>query len=92
MSTKSRRRLTVDLPVALVEQADALVACGAARSRNCLIAQALEMYVKQLEEVQIDTQFAHMAHDERYAQAQLRIAQEFERADWEALQLAEGSK
>lgn len=92
MSTKERTRLTVDLPISLVEQADALVAHGAARSRNRLITQALEMYLKQLEEARIDAQFAQMAHDKRYIQAQLKIAKEFERADWEALQLAEGSK
>lgn len=48
--------------------------------------------MKQLKEAYIDAQFAQMAHDKRYIQAQLRITQEFEHADWEALQLAEGSK
>lgn len=90
MAAIERTRLTVDLPKALVEQADALVSCGAARSRNRLIVQAVEAYLKQLEEARIDAQFAEMEHDERYIKEQLRLAQEFERSDWEALKLAEG--
>lgn len=87
---RERTRLTVDLPKALVERADALVRRGAARSRNRLIVQAIEAYLKQLEEALIDAQFAEMEHDERYIAEQLRLAQEFERSDWEALQLGEG--
>jgi predicted transcriptional regulator len=78
----ARTRLTVDLPRTLVEQADALVARSTARSRNRLIAQALEMYLKQLEEAEIDAQFARMEHDERYRDLSLQLAKEFERSDW----------
>jgi len=89
---EGRTRLTVDLPRALVEQADALVARGAARSRNRLISEALEKYLKQLEEAHIDAQFARMAHDARYVKQQLQLAQEFAHSDWEALQLGEGAE
>lgn len=91
MSPKDRTRLTVDLPKTLVEQADALVHCGAVRSRNRLIIQAVEAYLKRLEEARIDAQFAEMEHDERYRNLSFQIAQEFERSDWEALQLGKGS-
>jgi predicted transcriptional regulator len=89
---EGRTRLTIDLPKALVEQADMLVRRGVARSRNRLIVEALERFLKDLEEAQIDVQFAEMARDERYIEEQLRIAHEFERSDWEALQLEEGLK
>jgi metal-responsive CopG/Arc/MetJ family transcriptional regulator len=92
MASEGRTRLTIDLPKALVEQADMLVRRGVARSRNRLIVEALERFLKDLEEAQINVQFAEMARDERYIEEQLRIAHEFERSDWEALQLEEGLK
>jgi len=92
MAIEERTRLTVDLPKALVERADALVRRGAARSRNRLILQAVEVYLKQLEEALIDAQFAEMEHDERYRELSLEVAQRFERSDWEALQLGEGTE
>ncbi len=91
MASEERTRLTIDLPKALVEQADAAVACGAARSRNRLIAQAVEAYLRQLEAARIDAQFAQMEHDERYRRLSLQLTEEFEPSDWEALQLGEGS-
>lgn len=90
MASEERTRLTVDLPKALVEQADTLVRRGLSRSRNRLIIQALEAYLKELEEDLIDAQFAEMEHDERYHRLCLKITEEFERSDWEALQLGEG--
>lgn len=90
MIPEVRTRLTVDLPKGLVKQADALIARGVARSRNRLITQAVEAYLKQLEEAWIEAQFAEMEHDERYRDHALQIAGEFERSDWEAAHLAEG--
>ena len=52
--SEERAGLTVGLPKALVEQADALVRHGAARSRNRLIVQAVAAYLRQLEEALID--------------------------------------
>jgi hypothetical protein len=63
---------------AFVEQADALVRRGVARSRNRLIHQAVEEYLKQLEEASIDARFAEMEHDERYCDLSLKLACEFE--------------
>lgn len=91
MITKEQTRLTVDLPKAFVEQADALVRRGVARSRNRLIHQAVEAYLKQLEEASIDARFAEMEHDQRYCDLSLKLACEFERSDWEAFQLSKGS-
>jgi len=91
MVTEGRTRLTVDLPKALVERADALVRQGAARSRNRLITQAVEVYLKQLEEAQIDARFAEMEHDKRYRRLSLEISREFEHSDWEAFRVGEGT-
>ena len=91
MTTKEQTRLTVDLPKTFVEQADALVHRGVVRSRNRLIHQAVEVYLKQLEEASIDAQFAEMEHDQRYCDLSLKLAGEFERSDWEAFRLSEGS-
>ena len=91
MAIKGRTRLTVDLPKAVVEQADALVRRGIARSRNRLIQDAVAAYLKQLEENAIDAQFAEMEHDERYRDLALKIADEFARSDWESLHLEEKS-
>lgn len=90
--SQTRVRLTVDLPEELVEQATVAVKRGAARSRNQLIAQALEAYLRELQESQIDAQFAEMAEDEKYRALALQVTQEFERSDWEALQLSESKK
>jgi metal-responsive CopG/Arc/MetJ family transcriptional regulator len=89
---QTKVRLTVDLPEALVEQATEAVESGAARSRNQLIAQAIEVYLRQLQEAQIDAQFAEMADDKKYRELALQLNQEFERSDWEALQLGERKK
>jgi predicted transcriptional regulator len=90
MTAQTRTRLSIDLPTELVKQADTLVARGVARSRNRLILQAIETYLKHLEETHIEAQFAKMEHDERYRSLSLQIAGEFEHADWEAGRLAPG--
>jgi Arc/MetJ-type ribon-helix-helix transcriptional regulator len=88
----TKTRLTVDLPRELVERADTVVEQGAARSRNQLITQALEAYLHSLEEAEIDARFEAMAQDEPYQRLALELTQEFERSDWEALQLGEGQE
>jgi len=50
---------------------------GAARSRNALIIEALETYLKELEKCWIDEQFAQMENDEPYKALNLQIAEEF---------------
>lgn len=87
-----KTRLTVDLPRKLVEQADTVVEKGAARSRNQFITQAIEVYLHNLKESAIDAQFEAMAKDESYKRLALQLTQEFESADWEALQVGEGQE
>ena len=86
-STKTR--LTVDLPRELVKWADSAVHQGAARSRNQLIAQAIDVYLHNFEEAEIDARFKAMAEDEAYQRMTLQVTQELEGSDWEALQLGE---
>ncbi len=86
---KTKVRVTVDLPRILVQQADAAVSQGAARSRNQLIARAVGTYLGQLEESMIDAQFGRMASDKQYQALALEVSREFERSDQEALE-AEG--
>lgn len=88
----TKTRLTVDLPRELVERADMVVKRGAVRSRNQLIAQAIETYLHRLEEADIDARLEAMAQDEQYQRLALDLTQEFERSDWEALQLGEGQE
>jgi len=88
----TKARLTVDLPGELVKLADAAIERGAARSRNQLITQAIDAYLHSLEEVEIDTRFKAMAEDEAYQKLALRMTQELEHSDWEALQLGEGQE
>lgn len=84
------RRTTVDLPVALFEAADAAVRNGVARSRNALLAEALKRYLHDLEEEEIDAQFAAMQDDPAYAALMADMAEEFAVSDWGALQMGEG--
>lgn len=88
----TKTRLTVDLPPELVKWADAAVKQGAARSRNQLITQVIEVYLHGLEEAEIDAQFKAMSDDEGYRKLSLRLTQEMEWSDWEALQLGEGQE
>ena len=86
----AKTRLTVDLPRELVKWADTVVQRGAARSRNQLIAQAIDVYLHSLEEAEIHARFKAMADDETYQRMTLQLTQELEHSDWEALQLGEG--
>ena len=88
----TKTRLTVDLPGELVKSADMAVQRGAARSRNQLITQAIDVYLKSLEEAEIDAQFKAMSDDEAYQKMTLQLTQELARSDWEALQLGEGQE
>lgn len=84
--------MTVDLPGELVKWADMAVERGAARSRNQLITQAIDVYLHRLEEAEIDARFKTMAEDEAYQRLALQVTQELENSDWEAYQLGEGQE
>ena len=81
----TKTRLTVDLPRKLVKSADRAVQRGAARSRNQLIILAINAYLQNLEEAEIDARFKAMSDDEAYKKITLQVTQELERSDWEAL-------
>ncbi len=92
LKEKTKIRLTIDLPRGLVQQADVAVSDGAARSRNQLIAQAVQTYLGQLEKAMIDAEFAQMAQDAQYQALALEISRELARTDREALELGEGRR
>jgi len=84
-------RTTVTLPSELLAAADEAVKEGKARSRNELLAIALQHELAARERAEIDAAFAAMADDTAY-QAEVRIiSEEFREADWEALQKSEGA-
>ena len=88
----TRTRLTIDLSRELVKWADTAVERGAAPSRKQLISQAIDAYLHSLEEVEIEGRFKAMAEDGAYQKLVLRMIQELEDSDWEALQLGEGQE
>jgi len=90
--SNSLRRATVDLPCEVWEAAEAAVRKGAARSRNALVAQALIRYLRDLEEAEIDAQFAQMQDDPSYCRLMEQVAEEFSGSDWEAWRSAEASR
>ena len=77
----AKTHLTVDLPQELLKRTDTAVERGAARSRNQLIAQAIDLYLHNLEESKIDTRFKAMAEDKAYQKLALQMTQELERSD-----------
>ena len=85
----TKTRLTVNLPRELVKLADTAVERGAARSRNQLITRAIEVYLHNLEEAEIDARFKTMAEDGAYQKLALHLIQELDHSDWETFQLAE---
>ena len=78
-------RTTVALPRDLLARVDEAVRAGKARSRNSLVAAALEHELAAIERAETDAEFALMADDEEYQREALRIAEEFAVSDWEAL-------
>ena len=90
VAERKRARTTIDLPESLLQRSKQALGWGAARSRNALIEQALKEYLDKLERERIDGQFARMAHDEKYQAVNIQIAEDFEKADWEAFRIGEG--
>jgi len=82
-------RTTVTLPAWLVEQSQKFVEMGTVPSRNALIVAALEHFLAELEQQEIDRQFATMADDETYQALNEEMADAFADSDWEALGIAE---
>lgn len=89
-ATLPKKRTSLDLPPDLLERTDEAVRLGVARSRNNLIAVAIEEYLDGLDRLaSIDARFAEMEHDTRYYQMHLEITARFAASDAEALVLEE---
>ena len=82
-------RTTVTLPADLVKWSQQFVEKGTVPSRNALIVAALEHFLVELEQQEIDRQFATMAEDSQYRELSLQIAEDFAESDWEALGVGE---
>ena len=84
-------RTTLALPADLLAAVDQAVQAGHARSRNELVARALQRELAAQQRAAIDAAFAMMAMDPAYQAEAQAITDAFAHADWEALRLAEGS-
>jgi Arc/MetJ-type ribon-helix-helix transcriptional regulator len=82
-------RTTVALPKSLLAAMDAAVESGKARSRNELLARAVERELASIQRAAIDAAFAGMAEDEEYQREAAAITAEFSSADWDAFRTGE---
>ena len=85
-------RTTVTLPANLAEWSQRFVGKGTVPSRNALIVAALEHFLIELEQQEIDQQFAVMAEDEAYQDLSVQMSEEYAGSDWEALRVVEEEK
>ena len=83
-------RTTLALPADLLAAVDQAVQAGHARSRNELVARALQRELAAQQRAAIDAAFAAMATDPAYQAEAQAVTEAFAGADWEALRLAEG--
>lgn len=84
-----RVRTTINLPSSLLDRGQRFVDNGVVSNRTSLIELALERLLADLEEAEIDRQFAAMAGDHSYHSLNLAIEREFAESDWETLAQAE---
>lgn len=82
-------RTTVALPEELLEATDRAVREGVARSRNEFLSRALRRELAAIERARIDEAFGSMAEDRLYRAEAEKLAREFDRASWEALEETE---
>lgn len=78
-------RTTLTLPVELIQRSQHFIDQGKIPSRNALIVAALEQFLRELEDQEIDQQFAAMAEDQAYQTLNEQLAEEFAESDWDAL-------
>ena len=78
-------RTTLTLPIDLIERSKHFIDRGALPSRNALIVAALEQYLLELEQQEIDQQFEAMAEDQDYQAMNEQLAEAFAESDWDAL-------
>lgn len=82
-------RTTIALPAALLAATDRAVTDGKAKSRNELIARAIQRELAQMRRAEIDADLAQMGNDPEYQAEVLQMEAEFAVAQWEALQSVE---
>ena len=76
-------RTTITIPNDLVEKVDSLISQYDLSSRNQFIIEALELKVREIENREIDREFASMANDTQYQSETLQLEQEFVNAERE---------
>lgn len=81
-------RITVNLPLDLMQRAQQLIEQGFARDHHALIVSALDNFLCQVERQEIDAQLAVMMDDAAYQALNKAILLEFEESDWEALMMS----
>lgn len=85
-TTLAKKRTSLDLPPDLLERTDEAVRLGAARSRNTLIAVALEDYLNTLDlRASIDARFQEMRHDAPYWEMHQALAAGLAESDAEVM-------
>ena len=82
-------RTTLTLPIDLIERSKHFIDRGTLPSRNALIVAALERYLLELEQREIDQQFEVMAEDHAYQAMNEELADAFAESDWDALKEGE---
>jgi metal-responsive CopG/Arc/MetJ family transcriptional regulator len=82
-------RTTIALPTALLAATDRAVTEGKAKSRNELIARAIQRELSLIRRAEIDADLSQMAQDAEYQAEVLQMESEFAVAQWEALQTLE---
>jgi metal-responsive CopG/Arc/MetJ family transcriptional regulator len=84
-------RTTIALPTALLAATDRAVTDGKAKSRNELIARAIQKELALMRRAEIDADLSQMAQDTEYQSEVLQMEAEFAVAQWEALQTIESA-
>ena len=82
-------RTTIALPTALLAATDRAVTDGKAKSRNELIARAIQRELTLIRRAEIDADLSQMAEDTEYQAEVLQMEAEFAVAQWEALETIE---
>jgi metal-responsive CopG/Arc/MetJ family transcriptional regulator len=75
-------RTTISLPAALLAATDRAVADGKAKSRNDLIARAIQRELSLMRRAEIDADLAQMGNDPEYRAEVLQMEAEFALPTW----------
>jgi metal-responsive CopG/Arc/MetJ family transcriptional regulator len=89
MMQTTNTRTTISLPTVLLAATDRAVTAGKAKSRNDLIARAIQKELALIRRAEIDADLLEMADDVEYQAEVLQMEAEFAVAQWEALQTSE---